>query len=214
MAFLQRFVSQQLLFLFSNIWIQCRFDGLCLLSNRCLFEGSSFDKNSRNYLNGIEDNLQKIKTLYGDTWIMRLYHDISEDSKSAGKICEIACKNSQIELCNVKNQKSNNNIQIAGNNQDGEQQIHRIYPLIWRFLPILDPNVDILLSRDLDSTITSREVEAVKQFLNSSKDFHIMRDHPNHIQPIMGGLWGIKLADPEMRKTYQTLFQGPNHLLL
>ena len=121
-----------------------------------MFEGSSFDKNSRNYLNGIEDNLQKIKTLYGDTWIMRLYHDISEDSESAGKICEIACKNSQIELCNVKNQKSNNNIQIAGNNQDGEQQIHRIYPLIWRFLPILDPNVDILLSRDLDSTITHR----------------------------------------------------------
>ena len=173
------------------------------------FEGSSFDKNSRNYLNGIEDNLQKIKILYGDIWIMRLYHDIPEDSESLGKVCEIACKNSMIELCNV-NQNSNIYIKISTitskTPQEGEP-IHKIYPLIWRFLPILDPNVDILLSRDLDSTITSREVEAVKQFLNSSKDFHIIRDHPNHIQPIMGGLWGIKLADPEMRKTYQTLFK-------
>ena len=30
------FVSQQLLFFFQNIWKQCRFDGLCLRSNRSL----------------------------------------------------------------------------------------------------------------------------------------------------------------------------------
>ena len=34
MAFLQSFVSHQLLFFyFQNIWIQCPFDGLCLWSN-------------------------------------------------------------------------------------------------------------------------------------------------------------------------------------
>ena len=72
--------------------------------------------------------------------------------------------------------------------------INRVYPLIWRFFPILDQDVDVLLVRDLDSHISMREVSAVKEFLNSTKDFHIMRDHPFHIQPIMGGLWGIRLT--------------------
>ena len=44
-----------------------------------------------------------------------------------------------------------------------------IYPLIWRFLPVLDPMVDVTLVRDLDSRITTREVIAVKQFLSSKK---------------------------------------------
>ena len=70
--------------------------------------------------------------------------------------------------------------------------IDKVYPLIWRFFPILDQDVDVLLVRDLDSHISMREVSAVKEFLNSTKDFHIMRDHPFHIQPIMGGLWGIR----------------------
>merc|ERR1711976_480857 len=72
--------------------------------------------------------------------------------------------------------------------------IGKVYPLIWRFFPILDQDVDVLLVRDLDSHISRREVSAVNEFLNSSKDFHIMRDHPFHIQPIMGGLWGIRLT--------------------
>ena len=66
---------------------------------------------------------------------------------------------------------------------------------------MLDLNVDILLVRDLDSTISSREVEAVKEFINSStKDFHIMRDHPNHQKPIMGGLFGVKLTGSSRQK--------------
>ena len=66
------------------------------------------------------------------------------------------------------------------------------YPLI--NYPVLHQDVDVLLVRDLDSHISMREVSAVKDFLNSTKDFHIMRDHPFHIQPIMGGLWGIRLT--------------------
>ena len=66
------------------------------------------------------------------------------------------------------------------------------YPLI--NYPVLHQDVDVLLVRDLDSHISMREVSAVKEFLNSTKDFHIMRDHPFHIQPIMGGLWGIRLT--------------------
>ena len=43
----------------------------------------------------------------------------------------------------------------------------KLYPLIWRFLPAVDPQVDVFFSRDLDSRISEREVEAVNEFLNS-----------------------------------------------
>ena len=44
-----------------------------------------------------------------------------------------------------------------------------INPPIWRFLPGMDPMVDTLLVRDLDSIISSREAHAVNMFLASSK---------------------------------------------
>ena len=64
-----------------------------------------------------------------------------------------------------------------------------------RFLPTLDPQVDIFLSRDLDSAITSREVEAVEEWLNSEKTLHVMRDHRLHSQPMLGGLWAARLTE-------------------
>ena len=33
-----------------------------------------------------------------------------------------------------------------------------------------------------------------------------MRDHPNHIQPIMGGLWGLKMPDIQTRSTFKEMF--------
>ena len=47
------------------------------------------------------------------------------------------------------------------------------------------------ISRDLDSSITAREVAAVAEWLQSEKPLHIMRDHPAHCVPILGGTWGI-----------------------
>ena len=34
--------------------------------------------------------------------------------------------------------------------------------------------------------------EAVDEWLNSNKDFHIMSDHPQHGVPILGGMWGAR----------------------
>ena len=44
-----------------------------------------------------------------------------------------------------------------------------INPPIWRFLPGMDPMVDTLLVRDLDSIVSSREAHAVNMFLASTK---------------------------------------------
>ncbi len=46
--------------------------------------------------------------------------------------------------------------------------------------------VDILMSRDTDSPVFPREVDAVTEWLASNLTFHIMRDHPAHCRFIVG----------------------------
>jgi hypothetical protein len=62
--------------------------------------------------------------------------------------------------------------------------------MFWRFLACDDS--DIMLSRDTDSRLNLREKLAVDEWLNSDKDFHIMRDHPHHTTEILGGMWGCR----------------------
>lgn len=62
--------------------------------------------------------------------------------------------------------------------------------MFWRFTAA--DSDDIVLSRDTDSRLSIREKEAVDEWLSSDKDFHIMRDHPCHAVPIMGGMWGAR----------------------
>lgn len=66
-------------------------------------------------------------------------------------------------------------------------------PMMWRFEAIDNSDVEIMLSRDLDSRIYEREVIAVNEWLQSGKLFHIMRDHPIHHKcHILGGMFGTK----------------------
>lgn len=62
----------------------------------------------------------------------------------------------------------------------------------WRMQPMLESGVDIVIMRDTDSRINSREKAAVDFWLSSGKTAHIMRDHPAHVWPIMSGMWGCK----------------------
>ena len=64
--------------------------------------------------------------------------------------------------------------------------------MFWRFLPASDPGVEVMISRDTDSRLSRRESEAVNEWIQSSKMFHIMRDHPHHNTHILGGMWGVK----------------------
>jgi len=64
--------------------------------------------------------------------------------------------------------------------------------MFWRFYPASDPDVEVMISRDTDSRLNSREAAAVNEWLKSEKDFHIMRDHPHHDTEILGGMWGVK----------------------
>lgn len=64
--------------------------------------------------------------------------------------------------------------------------------MFWRFAPAAEADVAAMISRDCDSRLSMREKVAVDAWMQSDKGFHIMRDHPFHKYPIMGGMWGVK----------------------
>ena len=73
-----------------------------------------------------------------------------------------------------------------------EGDINTTKPMMWRFEPIINPEVEVMMSRDTDTRILPREKLAVEEWLQSDKLLHSMRDHPHHNYKIQGGMWGIK----------------------
>lgn len=53
-----------------------------------------------------------------------------------------------------------------------------------------DPSVSRFIIRDCDSRIGAREVACLREWERSAYPVHIIRDHPKHTAPIMGGMWG------------------------
>jgi hypothetical protein len=119
------------------------------------------------YWFGALKNIELVKK-YFPGWICRFYIDDS-------------CKKELIETI-----KGDNVEVILVKSKDS------FHGMFWRFWASEDPEVDIFLSRDCDSRISDREVAAIEEWLNSDKDFHIMRDHPYHTVPILGGMWGCR----------------------
>ena len=66
------------------------------------------------------------------------------------------------------------------------------YKMMWRYQIIEESFETCHLFRDSDSLITSREVEAINHWRTSQFNFLIIRDHPLHVMPILGGLFGCK----------------------
>ena len=72
-----------------------------------------------------------------------------------------------------------------------KRKINQSYDgMFWRF-ESCDSN-DIVIVRDLDDRLSERHKFVVDEWLKSDKDIHIIRDHPNHLYPFMGGLWGVR----------------------
>lgn len=68
---------------------------------------------------------------------------------------------------------------------------HRL--MSYRFLPISQPETEVLLTRDCDSRLNLREKECVDEFLQSDKIAYTCLDHCYHGGvPILGGNSGFK----------------------
>ena len=66
--------------------------------------------------------------------------------------------------------------------------------MLHRLLAYDDPTVMMTLVRDVDSRFSLRELMAVNEWLGqapSEYTFHVMRDHSNHLWPVMGGTLGM-----------------------
>lgn len=64
------------------------------------------------------------------------------------------------------------------------------YGLFWRFLIEDDTGVGLYIVRDVDSVMTMKERAAVAAWLRSGRAFHVMRDHVQHSELMLAGMWG------------------------
>lgn len=82
---------------------------------------------------------------------------------------------------------------------------------LWRFYPASDESVDVMISRDCDSRLGSREKAAVDEWMSSDRLVHTMRDHPAHGIPMLAGMNGFKKnAIPDMKKLIHEYVQNKN----
>lgn len=86
----------------------------------------------------------------------------------------------------IETLKEKSNVEVIQMDEEGGWN-----SMFWRFLPIIEDDTEIMISRDCDSRLSMREKVCIDEFINSDKLFHTMLDHPYH-NGIMGGMWGAK----------------------
>ena len=65
--------------------------------------------------------------------------------------------------------------------------------MFWRFYALADLSYDYILIRDTDARLNDREMDMHQEFVESGKDFHIIKDHPTgHNNLINGGQFAAK----------------------
>ena len=137
--------------------------------NRCQFvtkpkniiSYSLYGSNPR-YTDGALANAKLIQKIYPQ-WIMRVYYD-----KTVPGIIIRQLESDGVQLVDMSGSTMNK--------------------MSWRFLAAKD--AERFCARDIDSRLSKREALAVQEWIDSGKQFHVMRDHPSHSKyPISGGMW-------------------------
>ena len=121
------------------------------------------------YLGGALQNVELAKHFYPG-WICRFYLGESTNPDFRSELLT----HSNVEVIDMSGQKED------------------CSATLWRFKAICDPDVEVMIVRDVDSRLHQRDVDVVNEWLNSDKLFHIIRDHNAHNVPIMAGMWGCK----------------------
>eukprot|EP00094_Tigriopus_californicus_P010194 TCALIF_09833-PA protein Name:"Protein of unknown function" AED:0.10 eAED:0.10 QI:0/0.33/0.25/1/0.33/0.25/4/193/306 len=155
------------------------------------------DRNSthwkeKGYFEGIRGNLETMEKMLPEG-IMRIYFDLEPGDLILDELCHLACQSQVLDLCHAR--------KLPGTPM---KDAHRVFPMMWRFFPTLDWQVDQCFSRDLDSRFSEREKTASNEWLQSNKSFHVIRDHPHHGVPMLGGMWACRFdLNPLVRKQWR-----------
>jgi len=120
------------------------------------------------YTIGAIRNAELSESIYPD-WVCRFYVDDTVPKEIVDEL------------------KSHSHVEVVQKNTGGNWT-----SMFWRFEPAADKDIEVMISRDTDSRLTHREKAAVDEWIASDKGFHIMRDHPWHKYPVLGGMWGVK----------------------
>ena len=100
----------------------------------------------------------------------------------------------------------NNNVKLIKSQDSG------FYRSMWRFYPCGDKSVEYFISRDTDSRISLRDRESVYEWIESGKDFHIIRDHPvGHSWVMNAGMWGSKGGIINIENMISQYINDPNN---
>ena len=119
------------------------------------------------YTIGAIKNSEVREKFYPD-WQMRVYHNDSVPNY-------------------VLEQLEANNVVLVNTGVD-----QGVCNAMWRFAPASE-KVECFISRDCDSRLFERDAVAVREWLDSGKCFHIIRDHPGgHAWEISAGMWGAR----------------------
>lgn len=129
---------------------------------------------------------------------VRIYHNLDDEEDQGGfhSLCKIFCRFSHVDLCSVNTlhkhlvERSERCSRALGKQMPIEPALIKgLNPKMYRYLIMLDPQVDIFVSRDVDSIIWPREVYAVREWIESNFTFHLMRDHTAHTAIILAGIF-------------------------
>ena len=114
-------------------------------------------------------SLHKINSLF-DYNQVRIYHNVTRNETEAwDTFCSLYCQFDFIDFCDTRA------LPTLGD-------LNTRFPIgrFWRFQVLSDPTVSVFGSRDVDSYLTEREAAAVRAWLVSGKQWHVMRDGPFH----------------------------------
>lgn len=123
------------------------------------------------YVNGSINNAKLIPELFGSEWKVRFYvRDVTLETIDSLK--KYNAEVIDMTKSDIKNGR------------------------LFRFLSIKKDN--LVMIRDCDSIVTVREKMMVNEFLNSGKQLHIIRDHPNHKEHMMACSFGFNKSGIDM----------------
>ena len=130
--------------------------------------GNFSDKNiHERYVKAMGSVVDQAREFYPD-WIVRIY-TTANNSRILEKTFR---RDKHVDICVVESALDTSRPHLLKADQ--------LFPMVWRFLPLLDPTVDFFMSRDADSYIFEREIDAVEEWLDAETAFHVMRDHMSH----------------------------------
>jgi hypothetical protein len=127
------------------------------------------------YLVGALENIKTQKEFFIN-WKCRFYVHASVNSSWIDKLYK---EEAEVILINEN---------IDDEEAYATNKIHKGW--FWRFEVLSDNTIDYVIVRDADSRLTLRDLNCVRDWIASKKEFHIIRDHVMHGVPICAGMWG------------------------